>query len=158
MLLADLDLATNINNINTARLVVPVVVKWRLMSVPIICLLSFQDSCVLALGFGLGSLVGHLVLDLAYWECFKILLLLVLLIGLDAAISLECARLTYFMLLLTFGRDTHLLICLFSLLLLGPWLLLLILNVKSELSKTKIVLWFIGNVELFSPYESVALR
>lgn len=119
------------------------------MSVPIISLLDFQNSCVLALGFGLGSLVGHLVLHLTYWECFKILLLLVLLIGLDAAISLECACLTCFMLLLTFGRGTHLLIRLFSLLLLGPWLLLLILNVKSELPKTKI---------LFCPYEIVALR
>tara|TARA_B110000285_G_C14599612_1_gene370046 strand:- start:1 stop:369 length:369 start_codon:yes stop_codon:yes gene_type:complete len=119
------------------------------MLVPIIGLLSFQDSSVLALGFGLSSLVGYLVLDLTYWKRFKILLLLVLVIGLDAAISLERARLTYFMLLLTFGRDIHHLICPFPLLLLGPWLLLLILNVKSELSKTKI---------FFSPYESVSVR
>lgn len=96
MLLADLGLAT-------ARLVVSTGLNWRLMPVPIIGLLSFQDFRVLAVRFGLGSLVRHLVLDLAYWKRFKILLLLVLVIGLDAAISLECARLTYFMLLLTFG-------------------------------------------------------
>ena len=142
LLLVDLDLAA-------ARLVVSNMVRRCLMSMPIICLLSFQNSCVLALGFGLGGLVGHLVLDLAYWERFKILLLLVLVIGLDAAISLECARLAYFMLLFTFGRGTHPLICLCPLLLLGPWLLLLILNVKSELPKAKI---------FFSPYESMTLR
>ena len=132
-----------------ARCGLSIGVNWCLLSAPPICLLSFQDSGVLASGFGLGSLVGYLVLDLTYWQCFKILLLLILVVSLDAAISLECARLTYFMLLLTFGRGTHLLIWLFSLLLRGPWLLLLLLEIEGELSKAQV---------FFSPYESVACR